>query len=127
LNTTKNRFKILGFVAFMLLTLYFFFNPSEFNFFPKCPFHQVTGLHCPGCGSQRALHDIFHFHIIEAASHNLLLIVTLGIGIPLFIFKRKLFFKIIYHTKTPYLFLLFVLVFWILRNLDLPLFSWLSP
>src|SRR5690349_2777045 len=46
----------------MIIVLYGIFDPDHF-LFPKCPFHSLTGLLCPGCGSQRALHQILHGHI----------------------------------------------------------------
>ena len=45
---------ILGFAV-----LYYFFNPSVERFFPSCPFYTATGWQCPGCGSQRAIHELF--------------------------------------------------------------------
>lgn len=37
---------------------------------PRCPFKLVTGLDCPGCGSQRALMALLHGHPFEAWSYN---------------------------------------------------------
>ena len=31
----------------------FFFNPSQYGFYPVCLFHELTGLNCPGCGGRR--------------------------------------------------------------------------
>jgi hypothetical protein len=45
--------------------------------FPRCPFNQVTGLWCPGCGTQRALHAFLHFDIAGAAAMNVLALVAL--------------------------------------------------
>lgn len=42
---------------------------------PQCVFLHVTGLQCPGCGSQRALHALLHGHLAEAFSQNALLVV----------------------------------------------------
>jgi len=35
-------------------------DPAASSHFPPCPFHLVTGLHCPGCGSLRATHQLLH-------------------------------------------------------------------
>ena len=40
---------------------------------PRCPFKWVTGLDCPGCGSQRALHSLLHGHPMDAWGYNLIL------------------------------------------------------
>ncbi len=50
--------------------LYFFFDPSGSALFPKCPFLQLTGYQCPGCGSQRAVHALLHGDIAAAWRFN---------------------------------------------------------
>lgn len=110
-----------------LLSLYFLFNPSQFQFFPKCPFHEITGYYCPGCGSQRAIHDVLQLHILEAFSHNALMITTLFGGIAFFIADKKRFQHLIYHPKTPIIILVIVLLFWILRNIAIEPFLFLAP
>lgn len=58
--------------------LYVFLNdPAQGGFLP-CPFRYLTGWLCPGCGSQRALHDLLHGRIGEAFAHNALLIIALA-------------------------------------------------
>jgi hypothetical protein len=44
---------------------------------PRCPLHQLTGLWCPGCGSQRALHALLHGHVGSAIGLNVLLTCAL--------------------------------------------------
>jgi len=60
----------LGFV-------YYWFNPSADSFAPKCVFHYVTGLSCPGCGMQRFLHAFMHGNFAEAIHYNYLLLILL--------------------------------------------------
>lgn len=59
--------------------IYFFFNPADSNLFPKCPFYWLTGLKCPGCGSQRAIHSLLHLDLETAFKYNALLIFSLPI------------------------------------------------
>lgn len=63
--------------AAALAVAYYFFDPSQTAAFPKCPFFVATGLKCPGCGSQRALHSLLHLDIIGAAKYNALLVVAI--------------------------------------------------
>lgn len=49
---------------------YYRFDPSESMFFPRCVFRTLTGLPCPGCGVQRALHSLFHGEFREAFRYN---------------------------------------------------------
>ncbi len=75
-----------GVLVIIFLSLYFLFNPSTSIFFPKCPFHTITGLYCPGCGSQRAIHDMMHLNIFEAINHNALMFFAFTFGIGLYLY-----------------------------------------
>lgn len=47
-------------------------DPESWDIPLFCPFQSVTGLLCPGCGSLRALHDLFNARFSEAFHHNAL-------------------------------------------------------
>lgn len=69
-------------IATIIITaglIYFFFNPADNNIFPKCPFYWLTGLKCPGCGSQRAIHSLLHLDFETAFKYNAFLIFSLPI------------------------------------------------
>ena len=66
-----------GAVAMLGGATLFWFDPSRVHIYPVCFFHQVTGLLCPGCGSLRALHQLFHGHLATAFRFNPLLVVSL--------------------------------------------------
>ncbi|MBN9311487.1 MAG: DUF2752 domain-containing protein [Chryseobacterium sp.] len=53
------------------------YNPAHESFFPSCPFKSFTGLDCPGCGSQRAVHEMLHLHFGEAFRKNALAVLAL--------------------------------------------------
>lgn len=53
--------------------------PSGQFFYPRCHFHAATGLHCPGCGSTRALHHLLHGDVAAALRSNALLILGLPV------------------------------------------------
>ena len=57
--------------------LYYVFNPSSDSWFFKCPFHLLTGLQCPGCGSQRAIHCLLHGDLMGALHFNAFIIVII--------------------------------------------------
>jgi hypothetical protein len=68
------------FVAGVLLasgTLYYRFDPAQAGFFPPCPLRALTGLPCPGCGSQRCLHQLLHGNLHKAFALNPLLVLAL--------------------------------------------------
>lgn len=51
-----------------------FFDPVSRLWPFHCPFKLITGLQCPGCGSQRALHALLMGHVGEAISYNFFLV-----------------------------------------------------
>ncbi len=59
----------LGAAAGVLAVLYRF-PPERFSLYPACPFHQVTGLLCPGCGGTRALSALLHGRVGESLALN---------------------------------------------------------
>lgn len=58
-----------------VLVVFFYIDPNGYALFPKCPFLMVTGLECPGCGSQRAIHQLLHLNIAGAFHQNPLLVL----------------------------------------------------
>ena len=53
-------------------------DPVHDRWLPKCPFHELTGLWCPICGSTRAASALAHGDVIAALRHNALLLPTLA-------------------------------------------------
>ncbi len=129
----KIKYVIIGIGIIVLLSLYYFSNPSEVNYFPKCPFYWLTGFYCPGCGSQRALHHLLHFDIINTIDHNALYIVglsTIAYNVSVNAmnkFGNKIYYNYLYHPKTPLIIGGLIIVFWILRNINLYPFTILAP
>jgi hypothetical protein len=73
---TNRVIKYLGaLLAVGLLGIYFFLDPTQ-QYFPKCPFLWLTGLKCPGCGAQRAVHYLLHGDISEAFRVNFLFVLA---------------------------------------------------
>lgn len=114
--------KILIIVLCLSGAILFFMLDPESIFFPKCLFHSITGYSCPGCGLQRAIHDLLHLNISGAFRHNAFLVCSLPLVALLVILERRQST----HTKI-YAFLsskvfifsliLLVLGWWILRNI----------
>jgi hypothetical protein len=53
-------------------------NPEQPGHYPVCPFHAMTGLWCPGCGSLRALHALTHGDLATALHRNALVLPALA-------------------------------------------------
>jgi len=132
----KYGYFLLGIPIFLVIKYYYLFDPengSGKNIFLTCPFYYLTGFHCPGCGSQRAVHDLLHGRIDEVLSHNLMFLVLFSFIIgKLYYFSAKLIFKkevidISYNKYYTYGILAFVILFWILRNIPTSPFTLLAP
>ncbi len=52
-----------------------FVDPNQPGHFPLCPFKEITGLDCPGCGGLRAVHALTHGDLGTALDQNLLVTV----------------------------------------------------
>lgn len=113
--------------------LYFFINPSNLNFFPKCPLYVTTGIYCPGCGSQRATHQLLQLNLYGVLQQNVLYFIgVLILGYHIVITSLNLFFKknsynYIYHPKTPIIILIVIIIYWVLRNIPYYPFNILAP
>ncbi|MCM1483065.1 MAG: DUF2752 domain-containing protein [Muribaculaceae bacterium] len=68
----------IGLCAAAVLALYAFVDPAT-HLFPRCIFKSLTGLDCPGCGSQRAVHALLTGHIADAWRFNAMLVASLPV------------------------------------------------
>ena len=114
--------------------VFYFFNPSQSSFFLPCPFKLATGYHCPGCGSQRALHLLAHLNIAGAFSMNPLMVLSLpligyGLGTKLYnnFFGTQHRVNFFYQKWFVYGYFGLALLYWVLRNIPYPPFTYLAP
>jgi hypothetical protein len=99
---------VLGGLVFIGLN-----DPEGWNLPLFCPFHSLTGLLCPGCGSMRALHDLMNLRIGEAVRHNAFS-AGLVAFLPAMLAVRRL------KGPSPWQGILLAVAlgaFWVLRNL----------
>lgn len=83
---------------------------------PKCFFHTLTGLQCPGCGSQRAIHALLHGRIADAWHFNAALFFALPLA-ALYIAGPKRMRPFLYSRPTLITMILTIIIWWIARNL----------
>ena len=74
------------------LLIYYYLDPAQYVFIPKCPVKLITGLDCPGCGFQRALHAFLHGNIREGISYNPFILFAVSI-ILVWLFNMFLYLK----------------------------------
>lgn len=116
------------FVVLLGVAVYFNFdpaNPSLSKFFPKCPFYTITGLKCPGCGSQRAIHALLNVDLARAAHYNALFLVAVPLialyWIADLVKKRHpALDNVLSHPITIIILLVAVVAWTVLRNI----FNW---
>jgi hypothetical protein len=122
-------------LLFGVALLYWWYDPAASGRFPSCPFHHFTGLFCPGCGSQRALHSLLHGHILKAADYNLVLVLYLPL---ILIYYADQLFRFLMHRKLVniglvnnvafiYLTLFLFIIFAVVRNTDSAAGIFLAP
>ncbi|MEW5722540.1 MAG: DUF2752 domain-containing protein, partial [Thermodesulfobacteriota bacterium] len=54
----------LGAAGLAGATWLYLVNPAVSALYPPCPFHALTGLYCPGCGTLRGLNQLLHGHLL---------------------------------------------------------------
>ena len=98
----------------------------------KCPFYQLTGLYCPGCGSGRAVRALLAGDLPMSFRQNPMLYLmgvpsALGVGheyLRIVFLPRKLR-PIVLAPKLCVLIVALLLAWWVLRNL--PGLEFLAP
>lgn len=133
--STKRLVLAIGIILVIatVCVIYKYFNPEEYALWPKCIFHLLTGLECPGCGSQRAIHSLSNGEVSKALHYNLLIVLAIPY---LFLFgliqlfsamsqkgKLKQFCHridlLLYRGKAIKIITVLIIAFWIARNLSL--------
>jgi hypothetical protein len=109
---------ILGIVVLFLV------NPENTVWFPKCMFYHLTGLQCPACGTQRAIHQLMHLHFASAFRYNPFLLISLPYLLALFTVKcfapeNKLqrLRNFCHHSTTVIVYLILIILWWGIRNI----------
>lgn len=105
----------------VLALVYYFVDPAG-RWMPKCPVYTITGLKCPGCGTQRALHSLLHGDIADAWRFNAGLLVCVPLLILLWTawLMRNRWTRLyrFLHSSPVILGIGFLLLLWgILRNI----------
>ena len=112
-------------IALSLLILagvYFFVDPMQAKWLPRCIWKVATGTDCPGCGSQRMAHALMHgdFRTAwKANSYALCMLPLIGTMLWLELFREKhhRLYRKVHSPVVIWSLVASVLIWWIARNL----------
>ncbi len=109
-------------LAIVLAIVYYYFDPVDARWMPRCLWKVATGTDCPGCGSQRMAHALVHGDILGAWHANafaLCMIPLIGLLLVLELNREK-YPKLYRKVHAPWVIWTLaaaVLIWWILRNI----------
>ena len=119
----SKRLLVVAVIVFVVVlgAVYWFFDPIEVGWMPRCLWKTATGTDCPGCGSQRMAHALMHGDLVGAWKANAYALCMLPvIGFMLWLeFSRASHPRLYSRLHAPvviWLLALSVVAWWILRN-----------
>jgi len=127
------RCSALSFAGCVIAALIYVNPPAATRWYPRCPFHYLTGLNCPGCGSLRALHALLHGRLTEALCCNPLFVACVPI---IFVWEVVRIFgalalnrnlELRYPPAVGFTIAVVIILFFVARNVPAYPFSLLSP
>lgn len=123
-GTGKRRIVIaFGLVLLVSLAIFYFIvDPEMSHVVPQCVFHRLTGLDCPGCGSQRMIHDLLHADFRRAWHHNAFLlcltpVILIYIWLEFFPGRANRLFRIFHSSMMISLIGISIIAWGIIRNI----------
>lgn len=111
---------ILGLLC-ALAAVYFFIDPMEVKWMPRCLWKVATGTDCPGCGSQRMVHALMHGDIggaWRANAYGLCILPLVGLMLWLELFREKHpgLYRKVHSPVAIWMLTGSVIVWWVVRN-----------
>lgn len=115
---------ILLLMAVAFCAVYWWFDPAEVGWMPRCLWKTVTSTDCPGCGSQRMIHALLHGHIGAAWKANAFALVMLPVigfmfWLELTRSRRPHLYAKVFSPAVIRTLIFLVLAWWIFRNVCL--------
>ena len=129
---SKWRGRAAGDIILIVTGLIVVFVIPRSGFIPTgCLFNKITGYYCAGCGISRGIHSLLRGNVYAAMHQNILLVTAFPLSavwltIRLVKLKQSGNFKK-YDIAMIVFFIIMVIVFMVLRNIDSAEFDFLRP
>lgn len=110
---------ILGIAV--LAVAYYYFDPVEVRWMPRCLWKVTTGTDCPGCGSQRMVHSLMHGDFVgawRANAYAICMLPVIGFMLWLELFRER-YPRLYCRVHSPWIIWALVasiFLWWIIRN-----------
>ncbi len=123
----------LAVMSAAVVAVLYAFDPRIPSNYPVCPFFGLTGYHCPGCGTLRALHSLCHGDVLSAVGYNPLTVLSLPfIGYSYLAGGMEAFRlgglpRVFVHHRLIWALLVVIVAFWTLRNVPVGPLTALAP
>ena len=122
-NNTVNKILVIA-IPLALVTVLLLFKDSIVllsQTFPKCPFRELTGLYCPGCGNTRSIIHLLDGDILMSLRYNIVPIILILIFAILYIEWTLIAFskhKVVLPRNTSFwiIFVSIIMAYLLLRN-----------
>lgn len=116
-SITSRRILIVAFLvgAVAVVAYLALFDPTVYPA-PRCVFKLLTGLECPGCGSQRAIHALFGGHFGEAWGYNPAVFVALPLA-ALYAWPPRRLKPVLLSAPVLWGIVAAILLWWVFRNI----------
>lgn len=129
-KTIRKKWLIVAIGSLLIATIlvyFYFYSPIRNDaFFPICMLKATTGYDCVGCGGQRALHELLHLRLLSALDHNALFVLSIPLLMYYIFYSLRRFIYGIpspnnfwYSNKFGVFYIVLVLLFLILRNINI--------
>ena len=123
----------LAVLGILSLAAVYVFDPRNPGIYPVCPFFGLTGYHCPGCGTLRALHQLLHGNIAGAFGYNAYAMLAMPFiawsyaASALRAFRLPVPAPVFVPHQLVWALLAAIVAFWVLRNVPAGPFVVLAP
>ena len=131
--SARAQYVLAGALILMAAAVLYVLDPREPGNYPVCPFLGLTGYHCPGCGTLRALHQLLYGNPMSALGYNLVTVLSLPfLGYAFVVGALRAFrmpapVSLFINSKLIWGLFFGIVTFWVLRNIPVETLQALAP